>query len=107
MSQHYNRDSCNAQALAKEEQKWYALATAKLPELSHFSSAQFEGQSNRSFISYLYHAKGFAGEVRSQLYIAFDRGYVTDDELGAGMRLAEKTSRLIAGFITYLEKVAG
>ena len=72
----------------------------------------FESQSNRSFISYLYRAKGSAGEVRSQLYIAFDRGYVTNEELGAGIGLAEKTSRLIAGFIAYLEsgeglKVAG
>jgi len=67
----------------------------------------FESQSNRSFISYLYRAKGSAGEVRSQLYIAFDRGYITNEELDAGIRLAEKTSRLIAGFIAYLESVEG
>jgi hypothetical protein len=42
-----------------------------------------------------------------QLYVAFDRGYITNDELDAGIRLAEKTSRLIAGFIAYLQSVTG
>lgn len=29
----------------------------------------FESQSNKTFIRYLYQAKGSAGEVRSQLYV--------------------------------------
>ena len=63
----------------------------------------FEGQTNRSFIAYLYRAKGSAGEVRCQLYLAQDRGYVSKDELAAAQAVAEKTACLTAGFISYLE----
>jgi four helix bundle protein len=65
----------------------------------------FESQTNRAFIAYLYRAKGSAGEVRCQLYIAGDRAYVPDDQLHPALTLAEKTARLTAGFIRYLESV--
>ena len=65
----------------------------------------FEGQSNRGFISYLYRAKASAGEVRSQLYIAFDRKYISGEELDEGIRYSEKASRLLYRFIEYLKSV--
>ncbi len=63
----------------------------------------FVSQSNRMFVTYLYRAKGSAGEVRSQLYIALDRSYINEKELQSGLDKASKTSRLISGFISYLE----
>lgn len=63
----------------------------------------FESQNNRTFIRYLYIAKASCGEVRSQLYVALDQGYVTEEEFNAIYQKSLETSRLIAGFITYLK----
>jgi four helix bundle protein len=49
-------------------------------------------------------AKASAGEVRSQLYVAYDLGYFTEEIFSNAFRLAEKASRQISKFITYLEK---
>jgi len=63
----------------------------------------FESQSNRTFIRYLFIAKGSAGEVRSQLYVALDQGYISPEEFEALYNRATLTSKKIAGFIRYLQ----
>jgi four helix bundle protein len=40
----------------------------------------FESRTNRPFIQYLGQAKASAGEVRCQLYVAKDQGYLTDPD---------------------------
>jgi four helix bundle protein len=65
----------------------------------------FESQSNRTFIRYLYQAKGSAGEVRSLLYVALDQGYINQDEFRELYDQATTVSRLIGGFINYLYSV--
>ena len=65
----------------------------------------FESQSNKTFIRYLYQAKASAGEVRSQLYVALDQGYVTAAQFEQLYQKALSASRLIAGFIAYLESL--
>jgi hypothetical protein len=47
----------------------------------------------------LFIAKGEVGEVRSQLYIAFDRRYITESELKQGLQLTDECSRLIQSFV--------
>jgi four helix bundle protein len=42
-------------------------------------------------------AKGSCGEVRSQLYVACDVGYLTDAQFNQLMALAEETNRVIGG----------
>ncbi|HQO65044.1 MAG TPA: four helix bundle protein, partial [Syntrophorhabdus sp.] len=39
----------------------------------------FERGTNKEFIQFLFIAKGSAGEVRSQLYLALDLGYINQD----------------------------
>ena len=39
----------------------------------------FERGSSKDFIKFLYISKGSCGEVRAQLIVAFDQGYITDD----------------------------
>lgn len=63
----------------------------------------FESQTQAIFIQYLARAKGSAAEVRAQLYIARDQGYVTSDEFNLSLSLAEICSKQLARFIQYLE----
>jgi four helix bundle protein len=63
----------------------------------------FERGGDKEFVHALTLAKGSCGEVRSQLYVALDEEYITKtqfDEL-AGQALA--ASRLLGGFIKYLQ----
>jgi four helix bundle protein len=63
----------------------------------------FESQTQSIFIKYLGHAKGSAGEVRAQLYIAKDQGYLTEDQFSEMFSIAEICSKQLAKFIQYLE----
>jgi len=63
----------------------------------------FECRTQAKFIDYLGHAKASAGEVRSQLYVALDLSYVTQEQFDLAFDLADKSSRQIARFMDYLE----
>ena len=63
----------------------------------------FESQTQALFIKYLGLAKASAGEVRSQLYIASDLGYLSPEDLKKTRILAEKVSRQIYRFVKYLQ----
>jgi len=54
------------------------------------------------FIEYLGRAKASAGELRAQLFVALDAGYVTDEEFHELRDLAEKISAQISRLSTYL-----
>ncbi len=62
----------------------------------------FERSSDREFRRFLYIAKGSAGEVRSQLFVALDLGYVTSDEFDDLRARSEEVAKALSGFITYL-----
>jgi four helix bundle protein len=64
----------------------------------------FERGSNKEFIQFLYIAKGSAGEVRAQLYVALDQGYIDRKNFTSLNRDAAEISRMISGFITYLSR---
>ena len=64
----------------------------------------FERDGKREFSQFLSIAKGSAGEVRSQLYIALDSGYMSNIEFDALVDLTESTARLISGLMAYLKK---
>ncbi|MBI5933350.1 MAG: four helix bundle protein [Chloroflexi bacterium] len=67
----------------------------------------FESRTNNPFINYLGHAKGSSGETRSQLYVALDLKYITQEQFDTAFDLADKASRQIRRFIDYLEKNSG
>lgn len=48
-------------------------------------------------------AKGSAGELRTQVYMARDQRYMTNEEFNATLSLAETCSKQLARFIQYLE----
>jgi four helix bundle protein len=57
----------------------------------------FERDRRTEFAQFLRYAKGSAGEVRSQLYVALDEGYIEEDTFAQLRRDAESTIRLIQG----------
>src|ERR1041385_4451100 len=63
----------------------------------------FERGGDKEFIQFLSHSKGSCGEVRSQLYVALDQGYVTSANFDALSGQATEVSRLISGFMSYLQ----
>jgi four helix bundle protein len=67
----------------------------------------FESRTNIQFVNYLGHAKASSGEVRSQLYVALDLKYISQEQFAEAYELADKASRQIRRFIEYLEKNSG
>src|SRR3989344_2086088 len=65
----------------------------------------FEKNNNNELIRFLKIAKGSAGEVRNQLYIALVVDYITREEFDALNQELETLSKQIGGFIVYLEEI--
>ena len=63
----------------------------------------FESGTRQEFLNYLYIAKGSAGEVRAQLYAAYDIGYLNIETFEYLKSLAVECSKLISSFIKSLK----
>jgi len=63
----------------------------------------FERGTKDEFLYFLYIAKGSAGEVRTQLYIAQDLGYISGKEFNFLNSLTQKVSSLIYRLIESLK----
>ena len=63
----------------------------------------FEKNNNNEFIRYLKIAKGSAGEVRNQIYIAFTVKQITKEEFDFINELLITLSKKIGSLIIYLE----
>lgn len=63
----------------------------------------FESRTNILFKEYLGRAKASAGELRAQVYVAKDIGYISEAEFTQLILLCERCSRQISRFVQYLE----
>ena len=62
----------------------------------------FERDGNREFIQALYIVKGSSGELRSQLTIALDQGFLNSAEFKEFAEQIDHLNRMIARLIQYL-----
>ena len=79
------------------------IRRASVSIMSNISEG-YERGGNKEFIQFLSVAKGSAGEVRSQLYVANDQGYLTKSEFDRLSGLAAEVSQIINGLISYLKQ---
>jgi len=64
----------------------------------------FERSGSGEFAQFLATAKGSAGEVRSQLYVALDQGYISLADFDPLKTRVTQISRMISGLMGYLRK---
>lgn len=62
----------------------------------------FIRKSDKEFRQFLFIAMSSAAEVQSHLYVALDQGYLTNEKFRGLYNQADKTAKMISGFIKYL-----
>lgn len=62
----------------------------------------FDSETNPEFIRFLRYAKRSCTEVQSELYVALDQQYITNNEFQDVYDYAGRTRAAIRGFIKYL-----
>jgi four helix bundle protein len=65
----------------------------------------FERRGRREFHQFLSTAKGSCAEVRSQLYVAFDIGYLVQSDFHKLLAQAEEVGRVVGGLRASVEKL--
>jgi four helix bundle protein len=68
----------------------------------HNTAEGFDAESNAEFIRFLRYSKRSCTEVQSELYVAIDQGYISQDEFNDVYEQAARTRATIRGFINYL-----
>jgi four helix bundle protein len=63
----------------------------------------YERTSRKEFLAFLGYAKGSVGEVRSQLYVAFDLGYIDLQQFERARSICVSISTQLTRFAQYLK----
>ena len=79
------------------------IRRASISILSNIAEG-FERGGDREFLQFLAMAKGSCGEVRAQLYVAIDQGYLSRPLFERLSNDAAEIGRLISGLMKYLSK---
>jgi four helix bundle protein len=62
----------------------------------------FERGGDKEFLQFVSLAKGSSGEVRAQLYVALDAGYIDQQTFSRLSDMATQINRMLAGLMKYL-----
>ncbi|MHB8844651.1 MAG: four helix bundle protein [Nitrospirota bacterium] len=93
----------NGTAFRKDHGLVDQVRRASVSILSNIAEG-FERGSNAELVHFLYVAKGSAGELRAQMYVALDQGYITNDDRSKVHDRCMNISSQIAGLIKYLKR---
>ena len=63
----------------------------------------FERRGDKEFVRFVSIAKGSCGELRCQLYIALDQGYLEKGQFESISQDAVEVGRMLSGLMKYLE----
>jgi len=89
-------------AFAKDPSLVDQVRRASVSVLSNIAEG-FERGSNTEFVQFLYIAKGSCGEVRAQLTLALDQGYLGTAEHAKTSDHCRLVSGMLSGLIDYLK----
>jgi len=91
-------------ALAKDLGLARQIQRAAVSIMSNIAEG-FERGGRREFHQFLSTAKASCAEVRSQLYVAFDVGYLGDSDFLQLLAQAEEVGRVVGGLRASVEKL--
>jgi four helix bundle protein len=97
----------NSGAFARDFALRDQIRKASISVMSCISEGFERESGDKDFRHYLSMSKGSAGEVRNQLYVALDAHHITQAQLDELYALALEVSRMLSGFIAYLDGRAG
>jgi len=80
------------------------IRKASISTMSNIAEG-FERNNNKEFRYFMNVAKGSNGEVRSQLYIAYDLGYLDEEFFNKCLKLTTDIGNLIGAFIESLNEL--
>lgn len=81
------------------------IRRASVSIMSNISEG-FERGGAKEFKRFLSIAKGSTGEVKAQLYVARDVGFINQEQFNTLFKLTTEVGKLIGGFMSYLERKA-
>lgn len=60
-------------------------------------------QYKKETLQFLFIARGSQYELKTELYLAFDFGFISEAELKKSLELLSESRKLLSGFVKYLE----
>jgi four helix bundle protein len=92
----------NSGSFARDFDLRNQIRRAAVSIMSNIAEGFERGGGDKEFCRFLSIAKGSAGEVRAQLYVALDATYLTQAEFDELTQLATDVSRMLSRFMQYL-----